>query len=203
MSCDSPPLTPFQPARRRHTEIESIMGKRTYTALSMCIERWGHVRERGRRIDASERTFIDSTVDVKRRRWVGTHTGGWMTEVEEWVEVEGAQHNWVNDLWYELLRSKWGDKLKQETEWKEWRLEEKPKSSIVLVSCLQGTANYNSSLCGMKNSKRDFFVLFCFVFSRISQCPDWCKSVRPSVRLSVGLCLPTAGPNSGGQWQPL
>lgn len=76
MSCDSPPLTPFQPARRRHTEIESIMGKRTYTALSMCIERWGHVRERGRRIDAGERTFIDSTMDVKRRRWVGTHTGG-------------------------------------------------------------------------------------------------------------------------------
>lgn len=46
MSCDSPPLTPFQPARRRHTEIESIMGKRTYTALSMYIERRGHVRER-------------------------------------------------------------------------------------------------------------------------------------------------------------
>lgn len=47
MSCDSPPLTPFQPARRRHTEIESIMGKRTYTALSMCIERRGaRARER-------------------------------------------------------------------------------------------------------------------------------------------------------------
>lgn len=93
-----------------------------------------------------------------------------MTEVEEWVEVEGAQHNWVNDLCYELLGSKWGDKLKRETERKEWRLEEKPKSSIVLVSCLQGTANYNSSLCGMKNSKRGFF-LFCFVlfFSHISQ----------------------------------
>lgn len=186
MSCDSPPLTPFQPARRRHTEIESIMGKRTYTALSMCIERRGHVRERGRRIDAGERTFIDSIMDVKRRRWVGTHTGGWMTEVEEWVEVEGAQHNWVNDLWCELLGSKWGDKLKQETEWKEWRLEEKRKSSIVLVSCLRGTANYNSSLCGMKNSKRDFFVLFCFgVFSHISQWADCCKSVHPSVGLSV------------------
>lgn len=110
-----------------------------------------------------------------------------MTEVEEWVEVEGAQHNWVNDLWYELLGSKWGDKLKQETEWKEWRLEEKRKSSIVLVSCLQGTANYNSSLCGMKNSKRDF--LFCFgFFSHISQWADWCKSVRPSVGLSVCVC---------------
>lgn len=75
MSCDSPPLTPFQPARRRHTEIESIMGKRTYTALSMYIERRGTC-ERGRQIGAGERTFIDSIMDVKRRRWVGTHTRG-------------------------------------------------------------------------------------------------------------------------------
>lgn len=116
-----------------------------------------------------------------------------MTEVEEWVQVEGAQHNWVNDLRYELLGSKWGDKLKQETEWKEWRLEEKRKSSIVLVSCLQGMANYNSSLCSMKNSNRDFFVLLCFLFSHISLWADWCKSVRPSVCLAVG----------GRQWQPL
>lgn len=47
MSSDSPPLTPFQPARRRNTEIESIMGKRTYTALSMYIERRGHVLREG------------------------------------------------------------------------------------------------------------------------------------------------------------
>lgn len=132
-----------------------------------------------------------------------------MTEVKEWEEVEGAQHNWVNDLRCELLGSKWGDKLKQETEWKEWRLEEKRKSSIVLVSCLQGMANYNSSLCGMKNSERDFFfVLFC-VFFFSYQSVGRLVPVRPSVCLSIHLsvcpsvCLSTAGLNSVRQWQPL
>lgn len=112
-----------------------------------------------------------------------------MTEVEEWVEVEGAQHNWVNDLWCELLGSKWGDKLKQETEGKEWRLGEKRKSSIVLVSCLRGTANYNSSLCGMKNSKRDFFVFVLFGFFFSYQSVGRLVQVRPSVCRSVGLSV--------------
>lgn len=107
-----------------------------------------------------------------------------MTEVEEWVEVGGAQHNWVNDLWCELLGSKWGDKLKQETEGKEWRLGEKRKSSIVLVSCLRGTANYNSSLCGMKNSKRDFFC-FCFVLGFFLISVSGQTGASPSIRLSV------------------
>lgn len=45
-----------------------------------------------------------------------------MTEVVEWEEVEGGQRNWVNDLQYELLGSRCGDELKQETEWKEWSI---------------------------------------------------------------------------------
>lgn len=66
---------------------------------------------------------------------------------------------------------------------------DKSKSSIVPVSCLQGTANYNSSLCGIKNS---VLFLFCFGASfsplpHVSQWEDWCKFIRPSC---LSVCLP-------------
>lgn len=56
------------------------MGKRTYTALSMYIERrgWG----------GGERTVADSIKDVKRRM------GGWGGKVTE--EVEDGRRNRVN-----------------------------------------------------------------------------------------------------------
>lgn len=82
MSCDSPPLTPFQPARRRNTEIESIMGKRTYTALYMYIERRRRIhageRLRRRKISAGKRTFIDSIIDVQSEggEWGCIHMEG-------------------------------------------------------------------------------------------------------------------------------
>ena len=90
MSCDSPPLTPFQPARRRNTEIESIMGKRTYTALYMYIERRRRVhageRERRRKISAGKRTFIDSIIDVQ------SEGGEWgCIHIEEEAESEAKQ----------------------------------------------------------------------------------------------------------------
>lgn len=58
--------------------------------------------ERGRRIGSGERTFIDSIIDVKRRRWVGTRwRAGEVTEGGmSGREVEGVQRNWVNDLRY-------------------------------------------------------------------------------------------------------
>lgn len=72
------------------------------------------------------------------------------------------------------------------------------KSSIVPLSRLQGTANYNSSLCGVKTS---IFFLLCFGFffslPCVSQWADWFTSVHLPVCLSACLQTRTAVDNGG------
>jgi len=81
MSCDSSPLTPFQPARRRrrrrrrrNTEIESITGTRDiYNIIYVYRKKEGAysvhavVKEskRGGKSAQAKRTFIDGTMDVR------------------------------------------------------------------------------------------------------------------------------------------
>lgn len=92
MSCDSPPLTPFQPARRRNTEIESIMGKRTYTALYMYIERRRRIHTVGR-----ERRKISAGQNKKKRTLIGgvidlqSDGGKWHTYSGKKAESETEQ----------------------------------------------------------------------------------------------------------------
>lgn len=73
MSCDSPPLAPFQPARR-NTEIDGIMGNGTYTQHYTCVWREkGHFHTVEKEAQSNQcrqkgRWFIHSMLGVQSER---------------------------------------------------------------------------------------------------------------------------------------